>query len=244
VHIFVLSTLLWVFSFLWGSRTGSASNWRALQEELYKYIYTIQYTVNYRALFHDKKLLTFYYKEPLFSHQTSIDKNVSEQRTAIEQSPYTAAVVWRQASAHPLCVTRPELNQTSTVCSTVTCDELWRKGQSKRHLSRAPVQGMGPSIKYVTLFLANFCYNFWPPSSCQNFVTHPGTPPKVRHISRNPPIVQKTRTKAPCTNSLSIVRGGFYPGAVVRGSFVWKDLSGVVFVRSPFCQNTSVTRES
>jgi len=33
------------------------------------------------------------------------------------------------------------------------------------------------------------------------FVTHPGTPQKVRHTSRTPPIleglIQKTRTKAP-----------------------------------------------
>src|SRR6218665_1893230 len=48
---------------------------------------------------------------------------------------------------------------------------------------------------------------------------------------------------SPCTNSLSIVRGGFVRG-VIRGSFVWKVLSGVVFVRSPFYQNTSVTAES
>src|SRR6218665_3746250 len=43
----------------------------------------------------------------------------------------------------------------------------------------------------------------------------PGPPPKVRHIS-NPPsrflvgLVQKSRTKVSCTNSLSIVRGGFF----------------------------------
>ena len=36
----------------------------------------------------------------------------------------------------------------------------------------------GPSIKYVMLFLANF--DPLPP------VTHPGTPPKVRHTSRTP----------------------------------------------------------
>src|SRR6218665_702168 len=101
----------------------------------------------------------------------------------------------------------------------------------------------GPSIKYVTLFLANF-----DPLPLSHFIRHPGTPPKVRHTSRTPPIfsrpiVQKTRTKAPCTNSLSIVRGGFVRGSC-QGSFVWKVLSGVVFVRSPFCQNTSVTTES
>ena len=50
-----------------------------------------------------------------------------------------------------------------------------------------------------------------------DFVTHPGTPPKVRHASRTPPqfltgLVQKPWTKVPCTNSMSIVRGGFCPG--------------------------------
>src|SRR6218665_1664061 len=36
----------------------------------------------------------------------------------------------------------------------------------------------------------------------------------------------------------------FVPGGFVRGSFVWKVLSGLVFVRSPFCRNTSVATES
>src|SRR6218665_2539777 len=49
-----------------------------------------------------------------------------------------------------------------------------------------------------------------------HFVTHPGTPPEsTSHIS-DPPflvgLVQKTRTKAPCINSVSIVCGGFCPG--------------------------------
>src|SRR6218665_2977462 len=101
---------------------------------------------------------------------------------------------------------------------------------------------MGPSIKYVTLFLANFY-----PLPLSHFVTHPGTPESTSHIS-DPPIFSrpstKTRTKAHCSNSLSIVRGSFCPGVFVRGSFVWKVLSGVVFVHSPFCQKTSVTTES
>src|SRR6218665_991019 len=40
VRLFVLSRLL---SSLWVSRTGSASDWCALQEALYKFIDTIQY---------------------------------------------------------------------------------------------------------------------------------------------------------------------------------------------------------
>ena len=51
-------------------------------------------------------------------------------------------------------------------------------------------------------------------------------------------LVQKTRTKAPCTNSVSIVRGSFCPGGFVRGAFVCKILSGGGFSPFPFCQNT------
>src|SRR6218665_2543616 len=95
---------------------------------------------------------------------------------------------------------------------------------------------MGPSIKYVTLFLANFVT----PSPCHTLSHIPGPPQSTSHIS-DPPflvgLVQKIRTKANCTNSLSIVREGFCPGlcpgAFVRGSFVWKVLSGVAFVRTP-----------
>ena len=100
----------------------------------------------------------------------------------------------------------------------------------------------GPSIKYVKLFSANF-----DPLPLLHFVTHHGTP-KVRHTSRTPPIlvglVQKTWTKALCTNSLITCSRGFLSRGFIRGSFVWKVLSGVVFVRSPFCQNTSVSTES
>src|SRR6218665_2727889 len=74
---------------------------------------------------------------------------------------------------------------------------------------------MGPSIKYVTLF--------WPiltPLPLSHVVTHPGTPRKyVTYLG--PPrflvgLVQKTRTKARCTNSLSIVRRGFFQGFCPR----------------------------
>src|SRR6218665_4059730 len=66
-------------------------------------------------------------------------------------------------------------------------------------------------------------------------------PQSMSHISDySPPflvdLVQKTLTKAPCTNSLSIVRGGFCPGGFVFC------LEG--FVRSPFVQNACVTTES
>ena len=77
---------------------------------------------------------------------------------------------------------------------------------------------MGSSIKYVTLFLANF-----DPLPLSHFVTHPGTPSKVRHTFRTPRflvgLVQKSGTKVPCTNSISIVRGGYCPGGLGRVGF-------------------------
>src|SRR6218665_1811221 len=48
---------------------------------------------------------------------------------------------------------------------------------------------------------------FKPPLPLSHFVTHPGTSPEsTSHIS-DPPIFSRPSTKAPCTNSLSIVRG-------------------------------------
>src|SRR6218665_2116807 len=49
----------------------------------------------------------------------------------------------------------------------------------------------GPSIKYVTLFLANFD----PPSPCRTLSHIPGSP-KVRHTSQNPPIFSRPSTKS------------------------------------------------
>src|SRR6218665_1155120 len=75
-----------------------------------------------------------------------------------------------------------------------------------------------------------------------HFVTHTGTPKSTSHIS-DPPflvdLVQKIRTKTLCTNSLSIVRGGFFQGVFVLEGFVWGG-----FCPFPFFQNTSVTTES
>src|SRR6218665_531919 len=66
----------------------------------------------------------------------------------------------------------------------------------------------GPSIKYVTLFLASFN-----PPVTRNYVTHLGPPSFLVGL------VQKSRTKVPCTNSISIVRGGFCLGGFVRVGF-------------------------
>src|SRR6218665_3502739 len=96
---------------------------------------------------------------------------------------------------------------------------------------------MGPSIKYVTLSWPILTLlpppHSFPPPHDPPLPPHPPPPP------RPPPqfllgLVQKSRTKVLCTNSISIVRGGFCPGV----------LSGLIFVRNPFCHNTSVTTES
>src|SRR6218665_1895419 len=79
--------------------------------------------------------------------------------------------------------------------------------------------------------------NFDPPSPCHTLSHIPRPPKSMSHISDYPSLrflvglVQKTLTKAPCTNYLSIVRGGFCPGVLS-------------FVRSPFSQNACVTTES
>src|SRR6218665_929470 len=62
-------------------------------------------------------------------------------------------------------------------------------------------------------------------------------PPKVRQTTRTRPrflegLVQKTRTKALLYKFCFNCSRGFCPGGFVRGSFVWKVLSGVVYVRS------------
>src|SRR6218665_490658 len=79
------------------------------------------------------------------------------------------------------------------------------------------------------IILSTSCY-FWPiltPLPLSHCVTHPGAPQKyVTHLGRPRflvGLVQKSRTKAPCTNSLLIVRGVFVQGA----------LSGVVLSIPP-----------
>src|SRR6218665_2786231 len=69
--------------------------------------------------------------------------------------------------------------------------------------------------------------NFDPPFPLVTLCHTSRNPPKVRHTSRTTStprflvgLVQKALTKAPCTNSLSIVRGGFCPGfCLLSGRF-------------------------
>src|SRR6218665_1886535 len=70
----------------------------------------------------------------------------------------------------------------------------------------------------------------------------------MSHISDPPPflvgLVQKTQTKAPCTNSLSIVRGGFCLG-VLSGvfcleGFVWGGFCPFPLLSEYICYNTKL----
>src|SRR6218665_268157 len=94
------------------------------------------------------------------------------------------------------------------------------------------------------------CY-FWPilTSSSLSTLSHiPGPPKSTSHNSEPSPrflvgLVQKARQK-PSVQILFQLFAGLFVRGFVRRSFVWKVLSGVIFVRSPFCQNTFVTTES
>src|SRR6218665_1535528 len=86
----------------------------------------------------------------------------------------------------------------------------------------------GPSIKYVTLFLANFD----PP--CHTLSHIPGPPESTSHIS-DPPFSRpstKILDKSPLYKVYLNCSRRFLPGGI---------LSGLVFVRSPFYHNKSVT---
>src|SRR6218665_644554 len=88
-----------------------------------------------------------------------------------------------------------------------------------------PKNPKGPSIKYVTLFLANFhplplvtlCHTSRDPPQ---YVTHLGPPPRFLLG-----LVQKTLTKGPFTNSLSIVRRDFCLASDIRNSLSYKIFS-------------------
>src|SRR6218665_3040491 len=76
---------------------------------------------------------------------------------------------------------------------------------------------MGPSIKYVTLFLVNFYPPVTLPGTPRTYVTHLGPPPDFSRPSTNIP------DKSPVYK--------FYLNCSRR--FLSGGLSGLVFVRSP-----------
>ena len=99
-------------------------------------------------------------------------------------------------------------NHTQPHSLTERCSYTW-----SRHIAYS---GKGPSIKYVTLFLANF-----DPLPLSYFVTHPGTPESTSHIS-DPPIFSRPSTKIPVKSPLfkfyincsqRFLSGGFCPGS-------------------------------
>src|SRR6218665_3048443 len=100
----------------------------------------------------------------------------------------------------------------------------------------------GPSIKYVTLFLANF-----DPLPLSHFVTHPGTPRKyVIHLGP-PPISRRPSTKNPDKSPLVQILFQLFAEVFVRargfcqGVFCLEGFVRGGFCLFPFCQNTSVT---
>src|SRR6218665_3707607 len=87
---------------------------------------------------------------------------------------------------------------------------------------------LGPSIKYVTLFFANF-----DPLPLSHFVTYPGTPQKVRHTTHTPTF-SRPSTKNPDKSavykfSLNCSRG------LLSGGFSRRVFSLGGFVRGGFC---------
>jgi len=82
--------------------------------------------------------------------------------------------------------------------------------------------GLGPSIKYVTLCVANF------DPLPSHIRSHNREPRKyVTHLG--PPDFYKTQDKNPCmpTHSISIVRGGFCPGVSSGGLLSGRFYPGV-----------------
>ena len=102
---------------------------------------------------------------------------------------------------------------------------LWFFSQSSFHVH---VLGAVHKVHYAIFD------QFWHPSPVT--LCHTSGDPKVRHTSRTPDL---SNTKKPDkTPLLKISLNG--SRGFCSGFFVWKVLFGVVFVRSPFCQNTFV----
>src|SRR6218665_3739592 len=79
----------------------------------------------------------------------------------------------------------------------------------------------GPSIKYVTLFLANF----YPPPSCHTSSHIPGPPESTSHIS-DPPISRRPSRKNPDKSPLVQILFHLFAEVFVRGVLSGGLLSG------------------
>src|SRR6218665_3950441 len=102
------------------------------------------------------------------------------------------------------------------------------------------LRSRGPSIKYVTLFLANFY-----PLPISHFVTHPGPPKSTSHIS-DPPIFSRPSTKNPDKSHLykfslncswGFLSGGFCQGVFCLEGFVWGGFCPFPFLSECICYN-------
>src|SRR6218665_1641843 len=74
------------------------------------------------------------------------------------------------------------------------------------------IRTKGPSIKYVTLFLANF-YLPSPVTLCHTS----RDPPKVRHTSRTPRLFSRPSTTNPDKSPLYKILSQLFTGLFVRG---------------------------
>src|SRR6218665_797222 len=83
------------------------------------------------------------------------------------------------------------------------------------------IRTKGPSIKYVTLFLANF----YPPSPVTLCHTS-RDPPKVRHTSRTPRLFSRPSTTNPDKSPLYKILSQLFTGLFVRGFLSGGLLSG------------------
>src|SRR6218665_295284 len=100
----------------------------------------------------------------------------------------------------------------------------------------------GPSIKYVTLFFANFY-----PLPCHTLSHILGPPESTSHIS-DPPIFSRPSTKYPDKSPPVQILSQLFTELFVKGFcqkvFCLEGFVRKAFVPFPFCQNTSVTTES
>src|SRR6218665_1894201 len=113
-------------------------------------------------------------------------------------------------------------------------------GHKRCSLERCSAADKGPSIKYVTLFLANFDPALLPVTLChtsrdpQKYVIHIGPQISSRPSTKNPDKSPLYRFSLNCLRRF--LSGGF---VFCLEGFVWG-----AFCPFPLCQNACVTTES